>query len=276
MNIGWRLQDGLVATRTAWTPPQGGTVGGPPPPNNTLPVYLYWHTSLPIYVPDPGVPSTLRGNSVSGGFVYRGPVAALDGYYFFGDFSPGRLWSFIYDGISPSQFDGDNTLDFINWNSPENTLTFTGGASSLNELAGFGEDQAGNVYLVRYNGEILRIADAAITFNVDQLSLYGDVDIDGDVDNDDIADFLAGWMKTASIGVASWKQGDFDLNGKTDLPDVYLMHQALVAQGSAFPFDRLFVPEPAAGMLAIVLYVFGMLSKVRGRGLAYLRQRRLL
>jgi hypothetical protein len=264
LNFGWRLQDGLVATRTTWTPPQGGTVGGPPPPNNTVPIYMYWHTSLPTYVPDPGVLSSLRGNSVTGGFVYRGPVDALEGYYFFGDFSPGKLWSLIYDGSSPSQFDGDNTLDFIDWNSPENTLAFTGGASSLNELSGFGEDQAGNVYLVRYNGEILKIAAATITFDLEPLSIYGDVDIDGDVDNHDVASFIAGWMKTAPIGVASWKLGDFDLNGKTDLPDAYLMHQALVAQGSAFPFDQLFVPEPATALLAVVLFVCAMPTARRG------------
>jgi hypothetical protein len=72
-------------------PPQGGTVGGPEPPNYTLPIYYYWHPSLPTYIPEPGVPATLRGNSVTGGLVYRGPIEALNGYYFSGDIGPGQL-----------------------------------------------------------------------------------------------------------------------------------------------------------------------------------------
>jgi hypothetical protein len=252
LNFGWRLRDGLVATGTTWVPPQGGTVGGPEPPNNTLPAYFLWHPSLPNYVPDPGVPQDLRANSITGGFVYRGPIEALDGYYFFGDFGPGRLWSFTFDGSDAQDFDGDNTLDFINWNVDDNTLTFTGGATTLGGLAGFGEDQAGNVYLVRHNGEILRIAGAIVPTNMPLPSIYGDTDLDGDVDQIDLDNFLAGWNQTAPIGQQSWMKGDFSLNGITDLPDVYFMHEALVdaGLGSFSPFgDR--VPEPATALLLL-------------------------
>jgi hypothetical protein len=252
LNFGWRLRDGLVATRTTWMPPQGGTVGGPEPPNNTLPVYYYWHPSLPTYIPDPGIPMDLRGNSVTGGFVYRGPIAALNGYYFFGDFGPGRLWSLTFDGSDAQDFDGDNTLDFINWNINDNTVTLTGGATTTSALAGFGEDQAGNVYLVRHNGEILRIAAATIPTNMTLPSIYGDTDLDGDVDQTDLNNFLAGWNQTAPAGPQSWMKGDFNLNGVTDLPDVYFMHEALVdaGLGSFSPFgDR--VPEPATALLLL-------------------------
>jgi hypothetical protein len=252
LNFGWRLRDGLAATRTTWVPPQGGTVGGPPPPNNTLPIYYYWHPSLPTYVPDPGTPPNLRGNSVTGGFVYRGPIAGLNGYYFFGDFGPGQLWSLKFDGSQSQNFDGDNTLDFINWNINDNTLTFSGGATTTSALAGFGEDQAGNVYLVRHNGEILRIAAATIPTNMPLPSIYGDTDLDGDVDQTDLNNFLAGWNQSAPPGPQSWMKGDFSLNGVTDLPDVFFMHEALVAAGlgSFSPFgDR--VPEPATGVLLL-------------------------
>ena len=250
LNFGWRLRDGLVATRTTWVPPQGGTVGGPPPPNNTLPVYYYWHPSLPTYVPDPGTPPSLRGNSVSGGFVYRGPIAALNGYYFFGDFGPGLLWSLKFDGSQSQNFDGDNTLDFINWNINENTLSLTGGATTTSALAGFGEDQAGNVYLVRHNGEILKIAAANVPTNLPLPSIYGDTDLDGDVDQTDLNNFLAGWNQTAPSGPQSWMKGDFNLNGITDLPDVYFMHEALVdaGLGSFSPFGGQ-LPEPPTGVL---------------------------
>lgn len=243
LNFGWRLRDGLVATRTEWLDPDGNPIGGPEPPNNTVPIYLYWHDDLPNYVEDPGVPNDLRGDSVTGGSVYRGPIEALDGYYFFGDYSQGKLWSFTFDGSDPAFFDGDNTLDFINWISDDNTLTLTNGASSLSGLAGFGEDQAGNVYLVRHNGEILRIADATI---FGPPSIYGDTDLDGDVDEFDLNNFLAGWGQTAPVGTESWMLGDFNLNGITDLPDVYYMHQGLVnaGLGSLSPFEN--VPEPSA------------------------------
>jgi hypothetical protein len=254
LNFGWRLRDGLVATRTTWVPPQGGTVGGPEPPNNTLPIYYYWHPSLPTYVPEPGIPATLRGNSLTGGFVYRGPIEALNGYYFFGDFGPGRLWSLTFDGSDAQEFDGDNTLDFIDWNSLDNTLTLTGGATSLGALAGFGEDQSGNVYLVRHSGEILRIAAANIPTNMPLPSIYGDTDLDGDVDQTDLDNFLAGWNQTAPPGTQSWMKGDFNLNGITDLPDVYFMHEALVdaGLGNFSPFgDRSETPEPATGLLLL-------------------------
>ncbi|MEO2045323.1 MAG: PQQ-dependent sugar dehydrogenase [Pirellulales bacterium] len=204
LNFGWRLRDGLVATRTEWVPPQGGTVGGPEPLNNAAPIYQYLHTSIPTYVPDPGVPQDLRGNSVTGGFVYRGPVSALNGHYFFGDFGPGKLWSLTYDGSNPSNFDGDSTLDFINWNnSTDNTITFTNGASSLSGLAGFGEDQAGNVYLVRHSGEILRIAAATVVPSFPQ----GDFDLDYDADGNDFLKWQRGESPNplSTSNLAAWK-----------------------------------------------------------------------
>jgi len=253
LNFGWRLRDGLVATQTSWEPPQDGTVGGPEPPNNAVPIYQYWHTDLPTYVDDPGVPTSLRGNSVTGGFVYRGPIEALDGYYFFGEFGPGRLWSLVFDGSDPSDFNAENTLDFIDWNSADNTLNLTNGASSLSTLAGFGEDQAGNVYIVRHNGEILRIAEAIIPTDMPLPSIYGDTDIDGDVDEDDLNNFLAGWRQRAQPGVESWMLGDFNLNGITDLPEVYFMHEALAANGQNVALAELLgiqVPEPPTCLLA--------------------------
>jgi hypothetical protein len=247
LNFGWRLRDGLVATRTTWVPPQGGTVGGPEPPNNTVPIYQYWHTSLPVYVPEPSVTDTLRGNSVTGGFVYRGPISALDGYYFFGDFGPGRLWSFTFDGSDPQDFDGDNTLDFIDWNSSDNTLAFTNGATNLGGLAGFGEDQAGNVYLVRHNGEILRIAAATITSN------SGDFNNDGTID---AADYVV-WRD--GLG-AFYTQNDYD---------VWRAHFGQTAGSgatvyplgpSAEPLSAA-VPEPATTLLCLLSIIFRLFPR---------------
>ena len=43
------------------------------------------------------------GIAITGGYVYRGPVAALDGRYFFADYGTGRLWSLRWDGSPPEQ-----------------------------------------------------------------------------------------------------------------------------------------------------------------------------
>ncbi len=96
-------------------------------------------------------------------------------------------------------------------------------------------------------------------------SILGDVNIDGDVDEDDVTDFVAGWLTEFPVaGVESWMHGDLDLDGITDLPDAFLLHEALAAQGSAFDFGLLpaSVPEPntasliaaAASVLVLVGY----------------------
>ena len=60
--------------------------GGPAPPGNVNPVYEYLHEGL---APDPN----FQGNSVTGGYVYRGPIEELQGRYVFGDAVSGHVWS---------------------------------------------------------------------------------------------------------------------------------------------------------------------------------------
>ncbi len=83
------------------------------------------------------------GSAVTGGFVYRGSLyPALSGYYFFADYGSGRLWSMTKTGPA-------------SWSTPEQELD--------NDflISAFGEDEAGEVYVVDYsNGYIRRLADA--------------------------------------------------------------------------------------------------------------------
>jgi glucose/arabinose dehydrogenase len=82
-----------------------------------------------------------EGCSVTGGFVYRGDaIPAAQGHYFYGDYCTGFVWSFAVrngkavDGKRhPFEVDG---------------------------LSSFGEDAAGEVYLVTVNGEVFRLAPA--------------------------------------------------------------------------------------------------------------------
>jgi glucose/arabinose dehydrogenase len=80
------------------------------------------------------------GCSVSGGYVYRGPrLPALQGYYLYADFCSGRLWGMRYDGPR----------------GPEGPVLF---ADTGLRISSFGEDEAGEVYLLDYDGGIYRLA----------------------------------------------------------------------------------------------------------------------
>jgi glucose/arabinose dehydrogenase len=74
-----------------------------------------------------------EGNAVIGGFVYRGSaVPALKGLYVFGDLGTGKIWTL--QETSPNMF--------------TRTLVTTTGKT----ISSFGQDQAGELYLVDYGG----------------------------------------------------------------------------------------------------------------------------
>ena len=75
--------------------------------------------------------------AVTGGYRYRGPVTALAGQYVFGDFCSGRIWF--------AQPSGDT------WEMEEFTVL-----EGFGNLVGFGEDEAGELYLMRGSGQVLR------------------------------------------------------------------------------------------------------------------------
>jgi hypothetical protein len=128
-NFGWRLREGFVATPT-------GGVGGPKTPDMVDPVYAYHHGSGP-----------LEGNSVIGGYVYRGPVQAdgVQGQYFFSDWVNNRVWSIEVDPATSLMVDGS----LRDW-----TDTLRPDVGSLTQIAGYGEDNLGNLYMVSLSGSI--------------------------------------------------------------------------------------------------------------------------
>jgi glucose/arabinose dehydrogenase len=133
-NYGWRLREGTIAT------PSGG-VGGARPPGAIDPIYDYPHGSGPR-----------EGFSVTGGYVYRGPIEALRGLYFFGDYVSGRIWSLRFDGSDPAAFDGANYSEFTDWSD-----LLVPDAGSIDQIASFGEDPEGNLYIVGHDGEIFML-----------------------------------------------------------------------------------------------------------------------
>ncbi len=98
----------------------------------TLPVQTYAHQ-----------PVNCSG-SVTGGYVYRGTAfPGLVGRYFYADYCTGRLWS----------------LRMQDEAAVDNQLLLETGRS----IAGFGEDEAGELYLVDLSGgSIARIVDPAV------------------------------------------------------------------------------------------------------------------
>ena len=127
LNFGWSEREGTQS------------FAGPNSPAFTAPVAEYPHGSGPR-----------EGNSIAGGVVYRGPIAAINGFYFFADFVSNNVWSIptneLVNGATVSAEDFAIETDVL-----------TPDAGSLSSIASFGEDTAGNLYIVSLGGDIFRI-----------------------------------------------------------------------------------------------------------------------
>jgi glucose/arabinose dehydrogenase len=126
-NFGWRVLEGTAV------------FNGTPTPSMVAPVAEYLHGNGPF-----------QGNSVTGGYVYRGPVEALRGQYFFADFSIGNIWSIPIARVSLGSTIPSS--QFIQRNA-----AFAPNAGTITNVASFGLDQAGNLYIVDFDGEIFRV-----------------------------------------------------------------------------------------------------------------------
>ena len=102
------------------------------------------------------------GQAAIGGYVYHGPIAELQGKYFFADFVEDRIWMLDFNrDTDPATFNGTNgTLTDMTaiWNSlvidPTNP-NYKGDnifstLNGLDHIVSFGEDNAGNLYLVDF------------------------------------------------------------------------------------------------------------------------------
>lgn len=146
-NYGWRLREGKIATP--------GAVGGPAPADNVDPIYDYPHNN-----------SEIGGFSVTGGYVYRGPLEALQGHYFFADFVSSNIWSLRYDPETEEVRDFRVLTDRI---EPD--------AGRIRGISSFGEDSDGNLYIVTLSGSLYRL---------DGVELPGDLNANGVLDAGDI------------------------------------------------------------------------------------------
>lgn len=155
LDFGWTSREGMIAT-------QGSSAGGPGSPGDIKPFFEYAHSSS-VALPHP---SALVGSTITGGYVYRGPVTELQGRYFFSDFVNGKVYSGVFNSAtSPAAYNGNNLS-----NLTDHTVAFEnaiGGGANIQFLTSFAEDNAGNLYMVKFGngffpplgqGEIFRIA----------------------------------------------------------------------------------------------------------------------
>lgn len=158
LDFGWVEREGTIATIDNVPP----LAGGPGSPGDINPIFDYSHggtNPLPH-------PSLIIGQSVTGGYVYRGPVAELQGRYFFADFNNNNIYSGTFDTSTPaSSFNGTNLKGITN-----HTVAFenlVGGGADIQHVTSWAEDNAGNLYIVKFGngffpplgeGEIFKIA----------------------------------------------------------------------------------------------------------------------
>ncbi len=184
-NYGWRLREGTIANPSS--------VGGPRPAGALDPVYEYDRGS-----------GDLEGFSVTGGFVYRGPLTALQGHYFFADFVNSRLWSLRWDRNPPHTANGTNVKDFIDWTEIVST-----DSGAVDTIASFGEDAVGNLYLLDFGGEVFRVDAATTPVSAGAVDLVG-ISFDASPDRVRFGDVTVTFT-VANQGAADAGQFDVDI-----------------------------------------------------------------
>jgi len=78
-----------------------------------------------------------EGDAVMGGYVYKGAITGLAGAYIFGDYGTGTIWKLV--------------------EAPPGTWTRTKILSTGQNISSFGQDGAGELYVVDYSGSVLKL-----------------------------------------------------------------------------------------------------------------------
>jgi glucose/arabinose dehydrogenase len=120
------------------------------------------------------------GFSITGGYVYRGcDIPTLRGIYLFADYQCSNIWTLEYDGKS-------TTRTNIRSDISPSIDGFT-----ISRIASFGEDLAGNMYIVSQtgstNGSIFKLIPEVASIE------DADVNCDGVIDTADLLIVLASW-----------------------------------------------------------------------------------
>jgi glucose/arabinose dehydrogenase len=124
-NYGWRIREGFHPFDTNGAPAGATWID---------PVIEYPHNPIWDTNHTPGL-------SITGGYVYRGhKVPSLRGVYLYGDFALGTIWGLRYEH-------GNVTQRGVLWLHPK-------GQVPLRNVASFGEDAAGELYVLCFEGTV--------------------------------------------------------------------------------------------------------------------------
>ena len=147
-NMGWDCKEGKHNYEST---------GCPPDSVFTSPIFEYRHNCIPPC--DTGI-----GNSMTGGFVYRGSMyPTLYGWYVFADYGSNNVWTLKQTGFSnPPVF---------TWKLHNNT--------GINGVAAFGEDDNGELYALSYSSGILYALSASGSLDVNWTSIKATPSIQG-------------------------------------------------------------------------------------------------
>jgi glucose/arabinose dehydrogenase len=177
-NLGWDRLEGTRCYPSGGTCQTAGTV---------LPQVEYTHA---------------EGRSITGGMVYRGSrIPALQGHYFYADFSEGFVRSFRYDGT---------VRDHRSWV----------GKFGTSLVSSFGVDGRGEMYIVSLGGTVWRIVndapgagdgDEMFFYRSDGLYRYYDIQPDGSLPSPFLAgsNYTKGWDAITAV--------DLDGDGRDEM-----------------------------------------------------------
>lgn len=135
-NFGWRVMEG----NHCYNPKENCD------PTGVLPIFEYPNDANYMKTLMGMDEPNMDGCSVTGGYVYRGSaMPSLQGTYFFADYCSGNIWTFKEENGKAVDF--QNRTDEIN----------LAGGKWTNYISSFGEDNAGELYIVDYNGAVYKL-----------------------------------------------------------------------------------------------------------------------
>ncbi len=241
LDFGWSSREGTIKT------PVTGV--GAPRRGSEHPIFQLTHNF------DQGI---VNLGSITGGYVYRGPIEELQGQYIFAEAKARELLSGSFDrDTPPGTFQGDNFTDFT-----IRTTEFADaveGDGTIDVVVSLGEDAYGHLYLVDYSvGLFANMLDEGEIYRLIP-DLPADFTDDGFVDAAD----LAKWQMDVGINGDSDADGDGDSDGFDFLA---WQKSMLSSTGNAGLYAT--VPEPTTLSLCVFVLAFGsVVPRTSGRWL---------
>ncbi|MSR28607.1 MAG: hypothetical protein EXS03_03405 [Phycisphaerales bacterium] len=160
-NYGWRCTEGNSCTGLTGCTCNGATL--------TAPVRTHTH-------------SATGGYCITGGYVYRGcAMPDMQGVYFYADYSANNSWSF--------RMVNNVVTEFVTRNSELQTAL---GGQAVNQIASFGEDGNGELYIIDHGGGIYKVVPASGEIACPEPN-PADLNGDGVVNGADLTIILSCW-----------------------------------------------------------------------------------